>query len=457
MRTGQAVELFAIQCTTCQARLKVNDESVIGQILACPKCGSMVQVVPPVGWKRDSSTDVVPTKTPTLPISASDSTVVKPAPPVKSKAVSAPPALPQQPAVSQRPAAQRQSAASPTAAWAPDAPTKKAPAKVSPAKAVAAAVSPALAAPAPTPTVTAPTIAAASATVVPASRWLSTVARARQDWILWGSGLTAGAVLGTTVWIVLAATGPGDQTVAENAPRVESVAVQSAPPVSVNESAPVSAAAIVTNESQAPVEPVVEPTPADMAREESATPPAEATAKTDDSEPKSDPAPPSAPEKKAAPSIKLDPLPPAASVSAADSQPSGPPSASAEEVTLDEGAAAEPRRPASSAGATSPANRVLSQAEIEERLASALPTVSFVKVPLAQFVDFIADLTNLTITFDERAIKSLDKGRLTPVTVKLVDTTPGDALRSAIVKLGLSYSAHDGRVVISHVKDKPAN
>jgi hypothetical protein len=213
----------------------------------------------------------------------------------------------------------------------------------------------------------------------------------------------------------------------------------------------------VTNESQAPVEPVVEPTPADMAREESATPPAEATAKTDDSEPKSDPAPPSAPEKKAAPSIKLDPLPPAASVSAADSQPSGPPSASAEEVTLDEGAAAEPRRPASSAGATSPANRVLSQAEIEERLASALPTVSFVKVPLAQFVDFIADLTNLTITFDERAIKSLDKGRLTPVTVKLVDTTPGDALRSAIVKLGLSYSAHDGRVVISHVKDKPAN
>ena len=49
-----AVELFTIQCTTCRARLKVNDESVIGDILACPKCGSMVQVVPPVGWKRSA-------------------------------------------------------------------------------------------------------------------------------------------------------------------------------------------------------------------------------------------------------------------------------------------------------------------------------------------------------------------------------------------------------------------
>ncbi len=82
-----------------------------------------------------------------------------------------------------------------------------------------------------------------------------------------------------------------------------------------------------------------------------------------------------------------------------------------------------------------------------------MPTVSFVKVPLAQFVDFIADLTNLTITFDERAIKSLDKGRLTPVTVKLVDTTAGDALRSAVAKLGLSYAARDGKIVISLAKE----
>ncbi|MEQ8839261.1 MAG: hypothetical protein RID07_20820, partial [Lacipirellulaceae bacterium] len=39
--------LFKITCVTCTARLSVRNEAVIGQILACPKCGSMVQVTPP--------------------------------------------------------------------------------------------------------------------------------------------------------------------------------------------------------------------------------------------------------------------------------------------------------------------------------------------------------------------------------------------------------------------------
>lgn len=46
-----SVELFCVHCTTCHARLKVRDQAAIGQILACPKCGSMVQVVPPPGWQ----------------------------------------------------------------------------------------------------------------------------------------------------------------------------------------------------------------------------------------------------------------------------------------------------------------------------------------------------------------------------------------------------------------------
>jgi len=41
------VEPFSISCTTCQARLRVRDEAAIGQILACPKCGSMVLVEAP--------------------------------------------------------------------------------------------------------------------------------------------------------------------------------------------------------------------------------------------------------------------------------------------------------------------------------------------------------------------------------------------------------------------------
>ncbi|WP_417740172.1 hypothetical protein [Rosistilla oblonga] len=38
---------FFITCTTCSSRLKVRDESMIGQILACPNCQAMVLVEPP--------------------------------------------------------------------------------------------------------------------------------------------------------------------------------------------------------------------------------------------------------------------------------------------------------------------------------------------------------------------------------------------------------------------------
>ncbi|MCA9123167.1 MAG: hypothetical protein H6822_00255 [Planctomycetaceae bacterium] len=50
------MEPFSIACTTCQARLRVRDESAIGQILTCPKCGSMV-LVEPVASANPGSND----------------------------------------------------------------------------------------------------------------------------------------------------------------------------------------------------------------------------------------------------------------------------------------------------------------------------------------------------------------------------------------------------------------
>lgn len=38
------MEPFSITCTTCKSRLKVKSHGVIGQMLACPKCGGMVLV-----------------------------------------------------------------------------------------------------------------------------------------------------------------------------------------------------------------------------------------------------------------------------------------------------------------------------------------------------------------------------------------------------------------------------
>lgn len=41
------MEPFKVICVTCQAKLSVRNESLIGQIVACPRCESMVEVVPP--------------------------------------------------------------------------------------------------------------------------------------------------------------------------------------------------------------------------------------------------------------------------------------------------------------------------------------------------------------------------------------------------------------------------
>ena len=52
--------LFSISCETCSARLKVRSVRALGQIIACPKCGSMIQVVPPEGWEAPAAKTVSP-------------------------------------------------------------------------------------------------------------------------------------------------------------------------------------------------------------------------------------------------------------------------------------------------------------------------------------------------------------------------------------------------------------
>ena len=47
--------IFSITCTTCRARLAVRSQSAIGTILECPKCESMVHIVPPEGWSPAQS------------------------------------------------------------------------------------------------------------------------------------------------------------------------------------------------------------------------------------------------------------------------------------------------------------------------------------------------------------------------------------------------------------------
>ena len=54
---GHAWIYFDIRCETCRARLRVRDERVLGQIHACPKCGSMVHIAAPAGWVMSSASE----------------------------------------------------------------------------------------------------------------------------------------------------------------------------------------------------------------------------------------------------------------------------------------------------------------------------------------------------------------------------------------------------------------
>ena len=51
------MEPYVIICQSCTARLKVSNEALIGQRLACPKCQAMIDVVAPKGYQPPTIAD----------------------------------------------------------------------------------------------------------------------------------------------------------------------------------------------------------------------------------------------------------------------------------------------------------------------------------------------------------------------------------------------------------------
>lgn len=427
------VELFAIQCTTCKARLMVKDESVIGDILACPKCHSMVHVVPPVGWQRPGTQaprempladDTVPVQEAlkkTTPLQRTTPLKPRPAQPtppkakdpntasssssskVKVAAAAAPPALPLRP----RP-----------------------PAPATPAAVTAAAVTPAAA------TESIPS-APAPATVAAAAAGLGLWARLHQDMVLWIGGLAGGALLGACVWLVLSWQAT-DVSVAEAPPEQPAPVVNEpvshaaeepaperpAPPPAIADNKPAGEAEVVV------VEPAVsreQPEPA-PAVEQPAPNPAE-------------PAPAQALEPR--PALKLEPAP------AGTPAPANPPASAvdAPAETSDKPNRDEPAadQPAESPGEPAP----LADIEIERRMSMSLERVAFTKVTLAQFVEFVAEASGVPVAIDEAGLKRAGKSRKSTVTISLRKTTAAEALRAALDPLDLRCEVRDGRVIVT--------
>ncbi|MBI3837197.1 MAG: hypothetical protein HY288_04590 [Planctomycetia bacterium] len=415
------MELFIIHCTTCKARLKVKDESVIGDILACPKCSSMVHVVPPVGWKRSTG-----------PQEALAESAKRPSPGEISKS---------------------RLAKDKAAVVVPPLPVRAAPAPI-PAEiqphAVVTAVRP-LPPARPSPS--------AADTV-----WTAAIARVKQDWMLYSGGLAAGVLLGAAgFWLAVSTAKTTPPATPGESPRAQAM-LAPATPVAKQASPPPAQRDQMVALKPSTVDEANDPGPpsAPVASEELGEPAANALSHESSviaETPAQDAAtsePALALPKPVAPALKLDPAP--APNSAAESAPSDrtiePATAADATGAPDEPSKIRPMAtidPTSTGTAASErAGGSLSVAEIEARLSSSeLSTVQFVQVPLSQFVEFIGDLTALKITIDDEALKAVGKGRQSPLSVKLTKTTAGKALSAGLKSLGLTCVARDGKLVIT--------
>jgi hypothetical protein len=430
------VELFSIQCTTCRAHLKVKDAAIIGSILNCPKCSSMVQVVPPVGWTRPGSeaaaaaSDTSGLTEPSAPAVSTDPVATPAASPAPARAaVSAPPAL-----QSGRATEGSASDASPAVESPPEAAMTLHPD--------------------PTP----PNVA-----------WgAGLLAHAKRDWPMVSGGLAAGVVLGASMWFALGLGSDPPQSAAVARSRAEiatarpeGLDTESGPamePQPARPTDPDPALAAEPPGAQRIVETSAQPGAVVADVEPPATTVAEApqvvSTAADSPAPKSPvtAAPSVEPESEtkqaAKPSIKLDPDP-------SRPGPTNPFDLSAPGVAAPASIGESPDEPptddapASNGGNDQPHLETLSEEVVEDRMSVMLGEVNFVGVPLGQFVGFVADLTTLSIVIDDAALAAAGKKRSMPVTVRLNDTTVQEALGAALAPLGLTYQVRGNRLFIT--------
>lgn len=445
-----AVELFTIQCTTCKARLVVKDESVIGDILSCPKCHSMVQVVPPVGWQGAGAAESAPGELPRVAATAAERkspSAEKPAArktevPREKKTVAAaaavPPALP--------PKAK-------TSATHPALPASAS--RIAPSTAATTTGAAATGA-----ATTAPAAVDEPAPASPGASMAGVFGGVRRDWIVLGGSLLGGVALGAAVWLVVAMR--SDVPV-----EVAAASIEETTPVEPESPAPKaapSAAASAARTSAAEQPPVEAPPSADDAELlATATPPATsreapradtpatdeplvetpAAAAVDKPAEELDPATDDE-STRPTPALRLDPIRPRTAGTPVD------PSSILSSASDPTSPVIEPRAPARGASNVAPAaapggSALLSREQINSRLGVSLSSVEFADVPLAQFTAFIAGVAGVPVTFDAAVVR----GRQAPIKIRLKATTAGEALRTAVERSGLSMSVEDGRIVIT--------
>ena len=450
-REAAIVELFSITCTTCQQRLNVRDESAIGEIQICPKCGSMVLVEAPPDWQGTPAAEPSPASS------------VQPPPILRTKDKS-------------EETASAPSETAPPPRQAPDAPplASREPAPPDDTNEVDAeqpetqpdAVEEAASVPPDGPTPTAdepamPSDASPGEPVLPTDDWTSQATQKRRQWLLIAGAAVAGIVLAIGVFGFFVLRGsrpdpaepvadveePKDST--EDAGHDASEDGETADETA-DETTTDGEDAEGTDDRDEPSEPHVDDASSKPESEPAEAPgPEVAESKPDtdkETPPKSDkkdelilkPAddePDATPMDTAALSKTLELLEPIT-----DSQPDAAP---AEESVAGLDPSALPLE-GPSAPRPEPRN-----VDVAKRLKDKIPEVEFTNVPLIDFVRFVTDFSTVPITFDPDAFALMKATPQKPVNVKLANTNVANLLSAALESLGLGCVPADGQLLIT--------
>lgn len=425
--------LFRVQCPTCAARLKVTSRSLIGQIVNCPKCGSMVEIAEPGS-----------------PAAAEKSTA-------KAPPVAPPVAAEPQPPAPESPAPE---------AHQPEAPVAEPPVTAAEASNSDDAFdnldemlagSPATQEPA-----SAETEPAASTEVNRFSDSAS-VSKMRNMALIGGTSIMAIVTFAVIGYAVFSGSDPAPVTTED--PEPTQVAQFEPPaeeePPAENEPAPVEEAP-----QPAPQEPVEEPAPEPMPTEEPATP--EPTGE-ESAEPAmlnkdnpflfDDPAGKPAVEEPAVEAPGDD----AGKPQVAASQPSilelkdDPlyevfgeafpvldPSAFEQSASTNPGPAdATPAAPQGDVSTAAELVPRIPEVDVAGRLNDPIVRIEFDNMPLNEFASFVTQMSTVPVTLDPIALASADINARTPISVKQTQTSVEGILEAAVRPFGLEVEATD--------------
>ena len=452
------MELFSISCTTCQKRLSVRDRSVIGEILICPNCGSMVLVSPPEDWNphmADEDCDTVDEIEPpelTEPIFRREQ-LDQPA---------HPPPLVRPPA---RPAAEPWEDVEDPFEQPPPIPEPPVDSEVP----VESEAGEPLAPPR-----------------LPDEGWVSPVVQRRRQWLLTG----AAAVVGVAMSLILVgfwASRNGDVSRGPASPATAEQVIPMPDDASPDAQEPASADATVDSSPGAQEASGPKIVPPDDAGDDPANPETMAPEMTEEPAPSppadGDPPAADAPPHDTAPADL--PLPKKTEVAseaeasqetAPDGEPAAkePPDASALTRTLQSFAPFmrdEPYRPNESADSQDNVEPMPDIEEwdeqagdqssvprpeprdvnITERLQDTIPALDIPGMPLNSFTHFMTGLTTIPISLDPDALALLRIESDRAVAVKAMDTDVGGILTAALGPLGLDYLQVDGQLLVTRV------